>query len=57
MKSSSSLFSIIVLAAVADAVEKLLADEPLRTEMRCYLMSEPKGNTSEIHKFYDLLES
>ena len=43
--------------AVADAVERLLNDKKLYSEIREYLKNEKKGNTEKIADFYKLVES
>lgn len=42
--------------AVADGIQRLLEDKALYEHIRQYQMSEKKGNTEEIEKFYQLIE-
>ena len=41
---------------IADAIERLLNDKKLYSDIQEYLRNEKKGNTEEIEKFYELLE-
>ena len=42
---------------IADAIERLLNDKELYSDIREYLKNEKKGNTEEIAGFYKLIES
>ena len=41
---------------IADAVERLLTDRKLYSDIQSYLQNEKNGNTEEIEKFYQLVE-
>ena len=41
---------------IADAIERLLNDKTLYSNIQEYLRNEKKGNTEEIEKFYELIE-
>lgn len=41
---------------IADAIERLLSDHALYSDIAEYLRNEKKGNTEEIGKFYELIE-
>ena len=43
--------------AVADAIEKMLGDKELQNSISAYQMKEKKGNSEELCKFYELIES
>ncbi|MBR2727442.1 MAG: glycosyltransferase [Solobacterium sp.] len=44
-------------AAVADGIERLTKDRDLYEHIKEYLSKEKKGNTEELLKFYELIES
>lgn len=41
---------------IADAIERLLNDKTLYSNIQEYLRNEKKGNTEKIEKFYELIE-
>ena len=41
---------------IADAIERLLNDKTLYSNIQKYLRNEKKGNLEEIEKFYELIE-
>lgn len=41
---------------IADAIERLMNDKELYTDIHNYLKTEKKGNVEEIAKFYHLIE-
>ncbi len=43
--------------AVADAIERLMRDKALYNSIVAYQQHEKKGNTEEIKKFYELIDS
>ena len=41
---------------IADAIERLMKDKQLYTDIQKYLKTEKKGNVEEIENFYQLIE-
>lgn len=57
LHGKNGLITSFVPEDIADAVERLLGDKKLYSDIQAYLKEEKKGNTEDIAKFYKLIES